>query len=105
MGKLERRQIREDLISWSFYDLDGRLEDAIAKLEELRLTLGDDINIYVDYDYDDSGVINFYRMREETDAEYQKRVDRYNKSKAKEKKNREERERKEYERLRKKFEG
>lgn len=105
MGKLKRKRIEVDLISWSFYDLDGRLEDAIAKLEELRLTLGDDIKIDTGCDYDGFPLIYFYQTREETDAEYQERVDRYNKTKATEKKNREERERKEYERLRKKFEG
>lgn len=105
MSKMERLKIKEQVDAWSIYEFDMMtLDEMVSKVEKFREDLGGDVVVEIQEDYDDNLEYRLYRWRDETDAEYQKRVDRYNRSKATEKKKREERERKEYERLRKKFE-
>ena len=104
-----------------YLDFEGSLDVTIKYLEGLREEYKDVINLRIDYETvhssDYYGTETGYKYylkgeREETDAEYDKRIElaqaqieREKARKAGIKKNKEETDRKEYERLRKKFEG
>ena len=98
--------------SHNYYDLDGKMEDVIKKLNTylLEAEAAGYSNIKMDwssgYSSDDVSW-SVVGDREETDKEYESRIqleERWAKQRKKDKVSKEERERKEYERLKKKFE-
>jgi hypothetical protein len=99
--------------SHSLSEFDGRMEDVIQNLIEIKASAEaegyTDLTMSVDYGYSGDDIDWTVRgNRLETDDEYEARMDmerRIKEQKRKDKKSREERDRKEYERLRKKYEG
>lgn len=82
--------------------LEGKLEDVIAILQDWKNEGGWE-GIEVGYGgWDDSDVYFLYKHREETDKEYEKRMKQLKKEKEQELKAKERR-RKEYEKLKKEF--
>ena len=101
--QIEKISVSEFIATFSPYDLEGTLEDAVKYLQN-QFQLNDKIEFYYSDEYSEYSV---YRTRLETDKEYAARMKAEEQALAKQKKskeNKELRDRKEYERLKKKFE-
>ena len=114
------RKIKKELVErFSAYDLDGTIDEAIQKLQDLKDAHGPDLTLDVEYDYyDETTEIAVYTERPETDEEFQRRKDRAAKAAETRRRNaalkaeqaaaaaaaQEENERELYEKLRAKFE-
>lgn len=99
--------------SRQIYDFDGRMEDVIKALSDLKAQAEAEgytnLTMSVPYGYSGDDVDwTIHGDRLETDREYEQRLSierRVKEQKRKDKKEREAHDRREYERLRKKFEG
>lgn len=79
MKKLDRLQIQETLEEISLWDLEGSLDDAIAFFQKRKKEYGNrkDLKLSKEtrYGYDDStDYLVIYYMRDETDEEYNNRI-------------------------------
>ena len=82
----------------AYLDFDGKTPDGLIRIaEELKERYGSECFILSYIDCDDVQVLGLFKEEEETDYEYQLRLDR--------EKHKEEYERTQYERLKKKFEN
>jgi len=115
MAKPHKKQIYEP-VHKHFDDesFTGNIDDIIFMLEKLKISYPKYSRLFLTEDHyriDDYWGVEVYGQREETDEEYNKRIERARKNKeskqrAKERKakEREERDRKEFERLKAKYE-
>lgn len=73
---MERRKVSERVKTLSLYDLDGSIDDALARLEGLKKEFdGEELSLDVEEEYYDMLLV-VYKVREETREEYEKRVRR-----------------------------
>jgi len=97
-----KRIIVKETEEFCMEQLEGKLEDVIAILQDWKNEGGWE-GIEIGYGrWDDSDVYFLYKHREETDKEYEKRMKQLEKEKEQELKAKERR-RKEYEKLKKEF--
>jgi hypothetical protein len=112
----KKKNKRDKVSELSTHDMDGNLEDVISKLIAVKEDREEYFNFQIETDteygyYNDSWtVFNIYAFREETDSEFEKRVEKSKRAKvskkASDKKIKEEKEaseKKEFIRLSKKF--
>lgn len=69
----KKLQIREQVTSFSGYDVEGSVDEFIKTLENYKSGYGSDIR--VSFYHDDNGSeFNVYRYREESDEDYKARM-------------------------------
>ncbi len=100
MTEESRIQVKEK--SLIPYDIEGKLEDIIAMLQDWKTEGGWDGIQCEPIGYDGAVEYYLYKHRQETDEEYEARMKRLQKQKEKEQKEREKR-RQQYEALKKEF--
>lgn len=97
MGK---KLVKEKVTTYSGYELDGKVKDAIVILQKLIKTYGPTVSLdYEQCQYDDDYEFNIYIEREENNMERAKRLNLKKEQDAQ----RDEWDRREYEKLKAKF--
>lgn len=97
---MKTKQVREKVTTLCGYELDGEVDDMIKTLQGLKDTYGP--TVLLDYEqcqYDDDYEFNVYIVRDETNMERSKRLNRKKQEKARDDKW----DREQYEKLKAKF--